>query len=169
MRRKRQGILPFITTSIVVGKQNGSATLEARWQFVLDKLYICSSCPTNRYLLKEMKTCVYAKPCTQILMAFLFIIARTLDCSFPMSKGFIVLPPTPNHQLQWVFTLRQVRKIQVGFVHFPQQQPLLSSSLHLQGKLSPTSCPVFLWFCVYVRPCGGWWRIACECELHSYL
>lgn len=116
-----------------------------------------------------MKTYVYAKPCTQIFMVVLFVIARTLDCSFPMSKGFIVLPPIPNHQLQWVFTLRQVGKIQVGFVHFLQQQPLLSSSLHLQGKLSPTSCPVFLWFCVYVRPCGGWWRMACECEFHSYL
>lgn len=75
-----------------MGKQNGSATLEARWQFVLNILYIWSSCPTSRYLLKEMKTYVYAKACTQIFMAVLFIIARTLDCSFPMSKGFIVLP-----------------------------------------------------------------------------
>ena len=54
-----------------MGEQNGSATLEARWQFVLNILYIWSSCQTSRYLLKEMKTYVYAKPCTQIFMAVL--------------------------------------------------------------------------------------------------
>ena len=92
-----------------MGEQNGSATLEARWQFVLNILYIWSSCQTSRYLLKEMKTYVYAKPCTQIFMAVLFIIPRTLDCSFSMSKGFVVLPhPLPSpHQLQLVFTLRR--------------------------------------------------------------
>ena len=147
-----------------MGKQNGSATLEARWQFVLNILYIWSSCPTSNYLLKEMKTYIYAKPCTQIFMAILFIIARTLDCSFSMSKGFIVLP-RPHLTIYNGFS--PWGEIWVGFVHFPQQQPLLSSRLHLRGKLSPTSCPVFLWFCVYVRPCGSRWRMAYECEFHS--
>lgn len=40
-----------------------------------------------------MKTYVHIKPWVQMFMAPLFIMARTLDCSFPMSRGLLFHPP----------------------------------------------------------------------------
>lgn len=150
-----------------MGKQNGSATLEARWQFVLNILYIWSSCPTSRYLLKEMKTYVYAKPCTQIFMAVLFIIARTLDCSFSMVKGLLFyLPPPSPHQLQLVSPWGEIG---VGSLPLPTAAATsLSSRLHLWGKLSPTSCSVFFGFVYMWDPVeiGGEWLMNVRSSIH---
>ena len=128
--------------------------------------YIGSRHPLVGIFTKEKWKLIFMqKPCMQIFMAVLFIIARTLDCSFSMSKRvYSFIPPAAMG-----FHLEAGRRGSGGALRASPS----SSHSSLPGcirKLSPISCPAFhCFFCVCVRPGGRWCIMACEWELHSYM